>query len=136
MRVPAAGPAVSASTGWALRQAAAKAPEPEKIESLLTVDMVSLEVGYGLIALVDGEQSGELLDRIKSIRRQLAQDMGFVVPPLHIRDNLDLSPNAYRITLNGVAVGESPNGDNGGVPSRSANPFAITEVRPGPHSKT
>jgi flagellar biosynthesis protein FlhA len=86
------------------REAAAKKPEPEKIESLLTVDMISLEVGYGLIALVDGEQSGELLDRIKSIRRQLAQDMGFVVPPLHIRDNLELKPGGYSILIKGVEV--------------------------------
>ncbi|NUP88733.1 MAG: flagellar biosynthesis protein FlhA [Candidatus Sumerlaeia bacterium] len=85
-------------------QAEAAPPEPEKVESLLSIDLIALEVGYGLIALVDGQQSGELLERIKSIRRQLAQDMGFVVPPLHIRDNLELKPGGYSILIKGVEV--------------------------------
>jgi flagellar biosynthesis protein FlhA len=88
----------------AAAQAEAAPTEPEKVEALLAVDMVALEVGYGLIALVDGEQSGELLERVKSIRRQLALEMGFVVPPLHIRDNLELKPGGYSVLIKGVEV--------------------------------
>jgi len=71
------------------------------------VDIIGLEVGYRLIPLVDKSQGGELLSRIKGIRRKLSQDLGFLVPSVHIRDNLDLMPNAYRILLMGVAVAES-----------------------------
>lgn len=77
---------------------------PEKIESLLPLDVLELQVGYSLIALVDVGQDGELLERIKSIRRQFAQDMGIVVPPLHIRDNLQLNPAEYAILLKGVQI--------------------------------
>jgi len=66
-----------------------------------------LEVGYGIIPLVDRNQDGMLLNRIKGVRKKLSQDFGFLIQPVHIRDNLDLSPNAYRITLLGVPVGES-----------------------------
>ena len=83
---------------------AAVPTEPERVEALLALDMVALEVGYGLIALVDGDQSGDLLERIRSIRRQLALEMGFVVPPLHIRDNLELKPGGYAILLRGIEV--------------------------------
>lgn len=71
------------------------------------VDLVGLEVGYGLIPMVDRNQDGQLLNRIKGVRKKLSQDLGFLVHPVHIRDNLDLSPNAYRITLLGVPIGES-----------------------------
>jgi flagellar biosynthesis protein FlhA len=71
------------------------------------VDVVGLEVGYRLIPLVDRDQGGQLMNRIKGVRKKLSQELGFLVQSVHIRDNLDLSPNAYRITLNGVAVGES-----------------------------
>jgi flagellar biosynthesis protein FlhA len=71
------------------------------------VDVIGLEVGYRLIPLVDREQGGQLMNRIKGVRKKLSQELGFLVQSVHIRDNLDLSPNAYRITLNGVAVGES-----------------------------
>ena len=71
------------------------------------VDIIGLEVGYRLIPLVDKSQGGELVSRIKGIRRKLSQDLGFLVPSVHIRDNLDLMPNAYRILLMGVAVAES-----------------------------
>ena len=77
---------------------------PEKIESLLPLDILELQVGYSLIALVDVGQDGELLERIKSIRRQFAQDMGIVVPPLHIRDNLQLNPAEYAVLLKGVQI--------------------------------
>jgi len=71
------------------------------------VDLIGLEVGYGLIPMVDSNQNGQLLNRIKGVRKKLSQELGFLVHSVHIRDNLDLSPNAYRITLNGVPVGES-----------------------------
>ena len=71
------------------------------------VDIIGLEVGYRLIPLVDKNQGGQLLNRIKGIRRKLSQDLGFLIPSVHIRDNLDLMPNAYRILLMGVAVAEA-----------------------------
>ena len=71
------------------------------------VDLIGLEVGYGLIPMVDKNQNGQLLNRIKGVRKKLSQDLGFLVHSVHIRDNLDLSPNAYSITLNGVPVGEN-----------------------------
>ncbi|GIU43464.1 flagellar biosynthesis protein FlhA [Shewanella colwelliana] len=71
------------------------------------VDTIGLEVGYRLIPLVDKGQGGELLGRIKGVRKKLSQELGFLVPAVHIRDNLDLSPNTYRISLMGVASGEA-----------------------------
>ncbi|GIU50648.1 flagellar biosynthesis protein FlhA [Shewanella sairae] len=71
------------------------------------VDTIGLEVGYRLIPLVDKGQGGELLGRIKGVRKKLSQELGFLIPAVHIRDNLDLSPNAYRISLMGVASGEA-----------------------------
>jgi len=70
------------------------------------VDMIGLEVGYRLIPMVDKSQSGELLGRIKGIRKKLSQEIGFLIPSVHIRDNLDLLPNAYRISLMGVSIAE------------------------------
>jgi flagellar biosynthesis protein FlhA len=78
--------------------------EREELETLLPLDPIALEVGYALIALVDVEQNGELLERIKSVRRQFALDMGFVVPPVHIRDNLELKPGGYSILIRGCEV--------------------------------
>ncbi|MDB6008143.1 MAG: flagellar biosynthesis protein FlhA [Gammaproteobacteria bacterium] len=71
------------------------------------VDLIGLEVGYRLVPLVDKRQSGDLLARVRGVRRKLSQDLGFLVPAVHIRDNLDLAPNVYRINLGGVPVGES-----------------------------
>jgi len=71
------------------------------------VDAVGLEVGYRLIPLVDQAQDGTLMGRIKGVRKKLSQDLGFLMPSVHIRDNLDLAPNAYKITLMGVSVGET-----------------------------
>ncbi|MDQ1830793.1 flagellar biosynthesis protein FlhA [Massilia scottii] len=106
----------------------AKAPPPEEVEApapvaapeqeeaswqdIMPVDTLGLEVGYRLIPLVDKTQGGELLKRIKGIRKKFAQEVGFLAPPVHIRDNLELKPSAYRITLKGVEVGsgESMNG--------------------------
>ena len=81
---------------------------PEQVESLLSLDRLELEVGYGLIPIVDEEQNGDLLNRIRSIRRQLALEMGIVVPPLRVRDNLQLKPGEYRILVKGneLAKGE------------------------------
>lgn len=69
------------------------------------VDLIGLEVGYGLIPLVDRNQGGQLMPRIKGVRKKLSQDLGFLVSTVHIRDNLDLKPNEYRISLNGVPIG-------------------------------
>ncbi|NQZ82636.1 MAG: flagellar biosynthesis protein FlhA [Colwellia sp.] len=71
------------------------------------VDIIGLEIGYRLIPLVDKTQGGELLNRIKGVRKKLSQEFGFLVPAVHIRDNLDLDPNTYQISLMGVTVGEA-----------------------------
>ena len=76
-------------------------------DDVTPVDMVGLEVGYRLIPLVDRNQDGQLLARIKGVRKKLSQEMGFLMPSVHIRDNLDLMPNAYRVTLMGVTVAEA-----------------------------
>lgn len=83
--------------------------EPKELswDDVRHVDTIGLEVGYRLIPLVDKGQGGELLGRIKGVRKKLSQELGFLVPAVHIRDNLDLSPNAYRISLMGVASGEA-----------------------------
>jgi flagellar biosynthesis protein FlhA len=90
----------------------APAPEAPRAETpevswsdVVPIDALGLEVGYRLISLVDRNQDGELLRRIRGLRKKFAADMGFLVPAVHIRDNLELRPNAYRITLKGVEVG-------------------------------
>jgi flagellar biosynthesis protein FlhA len=113
-----AGPAREAAEAAAQAQAAAQtaqgSTESEEAtwQDVMPVDTLGLEVGYRLIPLVDRAQSGELLKRIKGIRKKFAQEVGFLAPPVHIRDNLELKPSAYRITLKGVEVGagESMNG--------------------------
>ncbi len=77
---------------------------PERTEDLLKVDSLEVEIGYGLIPLVDANQGGDLLDRVSLIRRQQAQEMGIIVPPIRIRDNVQLKPNQYRIKVKGIAV--------------------------------
>ncbi|WP_156802317.1 flagellar biosynthesis protein FlhA [Leeia oryzae] len=84
---------------------AAAAPEVSWAD-VQPVDMIGLEVGYRLIALVDRNQDGELLRRIRGIRKKIAQDIGFLVPAVHIRDNLELKPNTYRLALKGVDIAE------------------------------
>ncbi len=79
------------------------APE-ESIEALLPLDCLEFEMGYSLIPLVDPTKGGELLERIKALRRQMALEMGFIMPPVHIRDNLQLQPNKYRVKLKGMDV--------------------------------
>lgn len=83
----------------------ANAPKKENIETMLPLDMVELEVGYGLINIVESDQSGDLLERIVSIRKQFALDLGIVVPSIHIRDNLQLAPGEYRLMIKGNKVG-------------------------------
>ena len=87
-------------------QVAAEHVQPvEQFSSLPPLDILGLEVGYGLIPMVDMEQNGELLDRIKSIRRQFAHDVGIIVAPIHIQDNIQLKPGEYSILLKGNQVG-------------------------------
>ncbi len=85
-------------------------PEPENKDlswdDVQSVDALGLEVGYRLIPMVDQSQNGQLLDRIKGVRRKVSQELGFLVPPVHIRDNLDLKPNHYRIMLMGVMAAD------------------------------
>jgi flagellar biosynthesis protein FlhA len=85
-------PAPQAELGW---------------DDVAPVDIIGLEVGYRLIPLVDKAQQGDLLARIKGVRKKMSQDIGFLIPSVHIRDNLDLGPNRYRIKLMGVSVAEA-----------------------------
>ncbi|HTX23769.1 MAG TPA: flagellar biosynthesis protein FlhA [Steroidobacteraceae bacterium] len=100
--------AAAAATAAAPR---APAPSPEQREltwdDVQPVDLLGLEVGYRLVTLVNRGQNGDLTTRVRGVRRKLSQELGFLVPPVHIRDNLDLPPNAYRIKLGGVPLGES-----------------------------
>ena len=89
--VPASAPSEARELSW---------------DDMQPVDLVGLEVGYRLVPLVDKAQGGDLLARIRGVRLKVSQELGFLVPAVHIRDNLDLSPNAYRIQLSGVPVGE------------------------------
>jgi len=88
---------------------ATETPPPAELgwDDLAPVDMIGLEVGYRLIPMVDKNQTGELLSRIKGIRKKLSQESGFLVPAVHIRDNLELKPNGYRLAIMGVSVAES-----------------------------
>ncbi len=89
---------------------AAPAPESRELswDDVRPVDPVGLEVGYRLVSLVDSKgQGADLLGRVRGVRRKLSQELGFLLPAVHIRDNLDLGPNVYRINLHGVPVGES-----------------------------
>jgi flagellar biosynthesis protein FlhA len=87
------------------QQAQEETQEEEPIESFLALDLLRLDVGYGLISLVDESQNGTLLDKIRSIRKQFATDMGFIVPPIHIKDNLQFKPGQYSFYIKGVEVG-------------------------------
>ncbi|MEJ7138467.1 flagellar biosynthesis protein FlhA [Amphibiibacter pelophylacis] len=97
-------------------------------DDLQPVDTLGLEVGYRLIAMVDKARDGDLLARIKGVRKKFAQDVGFLPPPVHIRDNLDLRPSAYRISLRGAVVGEGE-----AWPGRflAINPGGVTHKLPG-----
>jgi flagellar biosynthesis protein FlhA len=76
----------------------------ERTEDLLKIDLLELEIGYGLIPLVDDNQGGDLLKRVSGIRQQIAQDLGIIVPPVRIRDNVQLGPNQYRLKVKGIEV--------------------------------
>lgn len=84
-------------------------PESRELswDDVTPVDTIGLEVGYRLIPMVDKDQGGQLMARIKGVRKKLSQELGFLIPAVHIRDNLELPPNGYRITLMGVSVGEA-----------------------------
>lgn len=126
------------------REAASKAPPaPEKPqaaanpngeaswEDLQPVDTLGLEVGYRLIQLVDKDRGGDLLNRIKGVRRKFAQEVGFLPPSVHIKDNLELKPSFYRITLRGAVVGEGevyPNMLMAINPGHVTNPIAGTQA--------
>jgi len=117
--------ALSGGGAWLLKlkaDEAARAPQPASAappaaapaeqrelswDDVEAVDPIGLEVGYRLIPLVDKAQGGELMGRIKGVRKKLSEELGFLVPAVHIRDNLDLGPNSYRITVQGVPVGEA-----------------------------
>lgn len=96
---------VTEETSEAVMDTAEAAAAEASWDDVSLVDPLGLEVGYRLISLVDHAQSGELLHRIRSLRKKFAQDMGFLPPVVHIRDNLELKPNDYRILLHGVEVG-------------------------------
>ncbi|OYZ22204.1 MAG: flagellar biosynthesis protein FlhA [Bdellovibrio sp. 28-41-41] len=87
------------------KEASIAAPKKENVESLLPLDLVELEVGYGLIQVVESNKSGDLLERIVSIRKQFALDLGIIVPSVHIRDNLQLGPGDYQLMIKGNRVG-------------------------------
>jgi len=95
-----------AETAKKTAEEAAAAPREEKIEDYLLVDQMELEIGYGLIPLVDVNQGGDLLERITMLRRQMAGDLGMIVPPIRIRDNIQLAPNEYLIKIKGNEVGK------------------------------
>jgi flagellar biosynthesis protein FlhA len=96
------------SEAEAVEQAEMVPGDPPPVENLLRVDVLELEVGYGIVPLIDVHQGGTLLDRISAVRRQLAVEMGLVMPPLRIRDNMQLQPGDYRVKIRGntVAAGE------------------------------
>jgi flagellar biosynthesis protein FlhA len=115
--------------------AAAAIPSEQKElswDDVEAVDLIGLEVGYRLIPLVDRAQGGELMGRIKGVRKKLSEELGFLVQAVHIRDNLELGPNAYRITILGAPVGESEV-----FPDRelAINPGQVSGTVPGPPTK-
>ena len=116
-------PNAGASRTWAAKSAkrkrsAAARPRPaeakaaDKIENLLTLDTLQIELGYGLVAMADTKKGGDLLERVTGVRRNFATDMGMLIPPIRLRDNLQLGTNEYRFLLKG-------------------NPFAQGQLMPG-----
>jgi flagellar biosynthesis protein FlhA len=110
----------------------AAAPLEASWEDIVPVDVLGLEVGYRLIPLVDAGADGELLKRIKAIRKKFAQEIGFLPPSVHIRDNLELKPSQYRVLLKGVAVGE---GEAFTGLWLAINPGGVTQSIPGTATK-
>ncbi|MEY6431921.1 flagellar biosynthesis protein FlhA [Thioalkalicoccus limnaeus] len=99
--------AASAAPNQTEDSAPAAAPTEISWEDVQPVDLIGLELGYRLIPLVDRAQGGELMGRVKGIRKKLSQELGFLIAPVHIRDNLDLAPSVYRISVLGVPLGEA-----------------------------
>ncbi|MFA5664316.1 flagellar biosynthesis protein FlhA [Castellaniella sp.] len=140
---------VLAGAGWSLLQRQRRALQAEaqagpagqpvdaaateaNWDDVQTLDTLSLEVGYRLIPLVDVHQSGELLQRIRSLRKKFAQEVGFLPPVVHIRDNLEIPPNAYRILLLGVSVAEGEAHEGQWL---AIDPGGCTETLPGTPTK-
>jgi flagellar biosynthesis protein FlhA len=98
----AAAPGQDQKAGAPARQ---EPTEREKLEEMLPLELVELEVGYDLVSLVDSAQGGELIERVSAIRRNLAAELGIIIPAVHIRDNLRLKPGAYRLLLSGNEIG-------------------------------
>jgi flagellar biosynthesis protein FlhA len=127
--------AVKKVTATSEDQAKIKAATTEAQEAtwddLVPIDTIALEVGYRLIALVDNKQDGDLLKRIKAIRKKFAQEIGFLPPAVHLRDNLELRPSVYRILLKGVCMGEGEVFPNQHL---AINPGRVTMQLPGPQT--
>jgi flagellar biosynthesis protein FlhA len=125
--------AAAAATATPAAVAAVPAEQRElSWDDVEPVDLIGLEVGYRLIPLVDRNQGGELMGRIKGVRKKLSEELGFLVQPVHIRDNLELGPNSYRITILGAPVGESEV-----FPDRelAINPGQVSGTLPGSATK-
>ncbi|MBX3667151.1 MAG: flagellar biosynthesis protein FlhA [Rhodocyclaceae bacterium] len=118
-------PAAAAAAASAAQAAAVAEPVDASWSDVTPIDVLGLEVGYRLIPLVDKGQDGELLKRIRGLRKKFAQDIGFLVTPVHIRDNLELKPSAYRILLKGVEIGAG-----------EAHPGNLMAINPGRVSGT
>ncbi|MEY4918512.1 MAG: hypothetical protein RL616_2425, partial [Verrucomicrobiota bacterium] len=115
--MPEASPAVANAIGMNGKPADAKTPAAgaataadakaaDKLENLLTLDTFQIELGYGLVALADGKKGGDLLERVTGVRRQFASDMGMLIPPIKLRDNLQLGNNEYRFVLKGNPIAQ------------------------------
>jgi flagellar biosynthesis protein FlhA len=101
---PAAIAAAAAAAGNRADDAASNQDKPERIQDLIQVDAIELEVGHGLLRLIDLGKGGELPGRVTNLRKQVAQDLGLVLPPVHLRDNLRLDANEYRVRLRGIEI--------------------------------
>jgi flagellar biosynthesis protein FlhA len=98
--------AAKEQTATAKQAEAAQKKEPEKLESLLQVDPFQIELGYGLVNLADQRKGGDLLDRVTGVRRNFTQEMGVIIPPIRLRDNLQMKPNEYRFLIKGAPVAQ------------------------------
>lgn len=127
----AAPKVVTSSDDEAKIKAATTEAQEATWDDLVPIDTIALEVGYRLIALVDNKQDGDLLKRIKAIRKKFAQEIGFLPPAVHLRDNLELRPSVYRILLKGVCMGEGEVFPNQHL---AINPGRVTMQLPGPQT--
>jgi flagellar biosynthesis protein FlhA len=135
-KVKRAGEAAAAAASGAPVAVPAAVAAPENLDAswadVQPVDVLGLEVGYRLIPLVDRGQDGELLKRIRGLRKKFAQEVGFLSAAVHIRDNLELKPNGYRITLKGVEIGR---GEAHPGQFLAINPGRVAGELPGPQTK-